>query len=687
MSQVTAKARVAPLKSITIPRLELTAGTVSVKVAALLKEELDFTDLPTTYWTDSSIVLGYISNEEKRFRTYVANRINLIHTYSSKDQWRHVNSEDNPADFASRGLSPKCESKVRVWFEGPDFLWMNEKHWPDNIVKSVDDDDEEVKPVSLTVNKIAVAEDVEVLTALECRFSSWYKLARVLGHVYGFIHRIRRRIQAKKEGRNVSYFNSVQPLKVVDLQKAEEEVLKLTQRKYMSSELEVLNRINSSAGRAEVRKVKRLSSLSKLDPFISNEGLIRVGGRLRNSQENEKNTCPIVIPKNSPTSILLIREAHEEVAHCGRCITLNKLRNNGIWVVGAHSAVRRYIDKCRTCRELRGKASEQKMADLPEERVVPSPPFTYCGADMFGPFLVKEGRKQVKRYGCIFTCMALRAVHIECTTDLSADTLIQALRRFIARRGHVSSIRTDNGTNFVGAENELKKCLEEIDHEKIREFLLTKGCDWIVWKKNPPAASHMGGVWERQIRSIRTILTALMKEHSTILNDESLRTFMAETEAIINSRPLTVETINDPLSPVPLSPIQLLTFKSDVVFPPPGEFQKNDVYCRRHWRRVQYLSNEFWSRWRTEFLASLQERQKWNGVSRNMMVGDIVLVKDSEIFTRRNGWPMARVEEVFPSDDGLVRKVRLRVAHKQADKTRSLERPVTKLVLLVKADE
>ena len=153
---------------------------------------------------------------------------------------------------------------------------------------------------------------------------------------------------------------------------------------------------------------------------------------------------------------------------------------------------------------------------------------------MFGPFYVKEGRKEVKRYGCVFTCMALRAVHIEVTTKMDTDTFIQALRRFIARRGQVSSIRTDNGTNFIGAEKELRIALKEMDQVKIREFLVAKGCDWIVWKRNPPEASHMGGVWERQIRSIRTVLTGLMKEHSTMLNDESLRTFMAEAEAIIN---------------------------------------------------------------------------------------------------------------------------------------------------------
>lgn len=695
--QVMAKSRVAPLKSITIPRLELSAATVSVKVAALLSEELDFSSLEKVFWTDSSIVLGYISNETKRFKVYVANRLNIIQSYSAVNQWRHVTSEENPADFASRGLSPKCTEKVRVWFNGPDFLRKGEEEWPTKIVAAVDDDDEEVKTAPITINATVLSEQLDLITSLEGQFSSWHRLARMVALLLRFVGIILNRLKAKKNELQSRTTRNNKPaaimevrsglLSVSDISYAEKKVIKLTQQKYMSSEFLVLSELQGGERGAKARGIRKLSSLSKLSPFINEDGLICVGGRLRNSRQDATQKHPIVIPKGSAISSLLIKEAHEKVAHCGRNSTLNQLRQDGFWIVGAHNAVRGFINKCWRCRELRGKLGEQKMADLPEERVTPSDPFTYCGADVFGPYLIKEGRKEVKRYGCIFTCMASRAVHIEIINHMCTDSLIQALRRFVARRGQVSSIHTDNGTNFVGAENELKKCLDELDHEKIQEFLLAKGCDWIVWKRNPPSSSHMGGVWERQIRSVRTILTGLMKEHATILNDESLRTFMAEAEAIINSRPLTVESINDSESPIPISPMQLLTLKSDVVFPPPGNFQRCDLYSRKRWRRVQFLANQFWHRWKVEYLASLQSRQKWGGKSRNFAAGDIVLVKDQEIFTKRNGWPMARIEEAFPSDDGLVRKVRLRVAHKQSDKTRSLVRPITKLVLLAGIDE
>ena len=176
------------------------------------------------------------------------------------------------------------------------------------------------------------------------------------------------------------------------------------------------------------------------------------------------------------------------------------------------------------------------MADLPEERLSQEPPFTYCGIDMFGPILVKEGRKEMKRYGCLFTCLSSRAIHIESTNSLSTDALIQALQRFVSRRVNFQLIRADNGINFVGTGAELSKAFSEMNHKKINEFMLEHGGQWIQWKRNPPTASNMGGVWERQIGSTRSILVALLKIHGTSLNDESLRTFFAVVEAIVNTR-------------------------------------------------------------------------------------------------------------------------------------------------------
>ena len=187
----------------------------------------------------------------------------------------------------------------------------------------------------------------------------------------------------------------------------------------------------------------------------------------------------------------------------------------------------------------------------------------------------------MKRYGCLFTCLSSRAIHIESTNSLSTDAFIQALRRFVSRRGNVRAIRTDNDINIVGASAELNKAFSEMNHKKVNELMLEHGGQWIQWKRNPPTASNMGGVWERQIGSTRSILVALLKIHGTSLNDESLRTFLAEVGAIVNTRPITSESLSDVNSSVPLCPIQLLTMKSRAVMPPSGEFQKKDIYCRK----------------------------------------------------------------------------------------------------------
>ena len=309
-----------------------------------------------------------------------------------------------------------------------------------------------------------------------------------------------------------------------------------------------------------------------LDPFLDWDGLIRVGRRLSKSEEfSEDFKHPLILPKKSFIVELIICDAHTKVAHAGRGIMQSELRSQ-YWILNANSVVRHFISKCVVCRRLRGTTGEQKMADLPKERITPSPPFTYSGIDYFGLFYIKQGRKDVKRYGVLFTCLASRAVHIEMADSLEMDSFINALRRFMARRGPVHEIRSDQGTNIVGAERELKKALDELDHSAIlRNLCRDFNADWTIqWKQNPLAVSHMGGVWEHQIRSVRSILFALMREHCHTVDDESFRTLLTEVECI-NSRPLTVLS-RDPEDLDPLTPNHILTMKSRVVMPLPGNF-------------------------------------------------------------------------------------------------------------------
>ena len=190
------------------------------------------------------------------------------------------------------------------------------------------------------------------------------------------------------------------------------------------------------------------------------------------------------------------------------------------------------------------------------------------------------------------------------------------------------------------------------------------------------------------IRTVRNALDGLLEQHGTQLDEESLRTLLCEVECIVNSRPIAgTNTVNEE----PLTPNHLLTMKTRVLMPPPGEFQRNDMYRVKRWRRVQYLSNCFWERWKKSYLMSLQERQKWNKPRRNLEVGNIVLLKDYT--TARNRWRTARVEEARQDDDGLVRNVKVVVGdtylNKKGQRVRNqsvLERPIQKIILLLKAE-
>lgn len=220
---------------------------------------------------------------------------------------------------------------------------------------------------------------------------------------------------------------------------------------------------------------------------------------------------------------MIIAHYHSQVRHQGRGLTINEIRSNGFWIPGVNRTIAAYLRQCVICRKLRRFAEEQQMADLPSERVDPSPPFTYCGMDCFGPFHTKQGRKMHKRYGLLFTCLCCRAVHIEMLDDMSTDAFLNGLRCFIAIRGAVRQIRCDQGSNFVGAKNELSQALKQVDDKRLTTFLAEKQCDFIM---NAPHSSHAGGVWERQIRTIRNVLRATLSLSSGRVDDASLRTFL-----------------------------------------------------------------------------------------------------------------------------------------------------------------
>ncbi len=391
-------------------------------------------------------------------------------------------------------------------------------------------------------------------------------------------------------------------------------------------------------------------------------GLLRLGGRLTNHQ--------IILPKNHTVVKLLVKQYHERSAHSGREHVLSLIRED-YWIIGARSVVKRVLYECRYCKLKFSKPLSQKMANLPKERVMSNePPFSCTDVDYFGPIMVKSGRNELKRYGCLFTCFASRAIHIEIAHSLDTDSFLNAFQRFVARRGQPTMLWSDNGTNFVGAKKELDNAIKQLNDSKVNEFML---CRSISWKFNPPTASHMGGVWERMIRSVRKVLMAVANQQT--LTDETLTTFMCLAENVVNSRPLSAVS-DDPRDFNPLVPNHLLQLRSNQVMPM-GTFNARDMYSRRRWRQCQYLTDLFWLRSRKKYLPTIQLRNKWLDSKRNLCMGDVVLIVDDQ--QPRSYWSLGRVLETFQSSDGHIRTVKV------ATRESTFVRPVHKLCLVESA--
>ena len=429
------------------------------------------------------------------------------------------------------------------------------------------------------------------------------------------------------------------------------------------------------------------SVLKGLDVFTDSEGLMRVGGRLKNMKKACPMKHPVVLPKSSRLSYLIAKRAHESTGHSGRTSTMNRVREDGYYIIGLRQVCQSVIRDCAKCRRVRGVPLGQKMADLPEVRVEESSPFEHCGLDCFGPFVVQDGRKQVKRYGLMCTCLASRAVHIETLDDLSTDAFLSALRNIIAIRGTVRSIYCDRGTNFVGGDRELKKALSEMPEGELQRALLQYRCDFHF---NPAYASHMSGAWERQIRSARSILCGLIAKGRERLSTSTLRTLFYEVSAIINSRPLSADAIDSPDVLAPLTPNHLVTLKHAPVLPPPGDFSRGTEFTKGQWKRAQRYVEEFWRRWKTEYLAILQKRQKWHTQRRNLKPNDIVLLHDTQF--ARCEWKLARVLSVKLSGDGLVRSATVLPASnldnsgRPITNSQAVTRPIHKLTLITSSE-
>ena len=495
------------------------------------------------------------------------------------------------------------------------------------------------------------------------QISSFIRLKRITAWVTRFV------TNCKQKGATPRRL--ISSLTTQELLNAENHWLKHIQDTHFSTEISALE---------NKAMVRNSSPLKSLNPFVDQSSkLLRVGGRHRLSDLSYKSQHPVILHGKHPLTHLLIRSEHLRLLHAGPTLLTVSLSRR-FHIVGGRSLIRSITRKCITCRKFSSKPQPQMLGQLPPERITPGPIFDKVGIDYAGPVLIKYGyvRKPtvVKAYVCVFVSLTVKAVHLELVTDLTTDAFIACLRRFISRRGCPSLIWSDNGTNFVGAANGIKELFvflkNQETQDKISSYLTNQN---ITWKFIPQRSPHFGGLWEAAVKSMKYHLRRIVGDLK--LTYEELSTVLTQVEACLNSRPLVPLMFSD-------DNIEALTPGHFLIGRPleslPDMSTSNDsLSLLKRWQMCQSLVKHFWKRWSTEYVTHIGRFTKWTQPTRNMQVGDLVIVReDSPLVTK---WPLARIVKVYPGKDKLVRVATIKT------KDGIYTRPITKLALLLPSED